>query len=575
MRRIALLLALVLVALPLAAHAQWSDDPLVNLAIADRPSEQVVPKIAATADGGCYVAWFDLASGNYDVYLQHLDAAGNALWAHNGILVSGHSQNSSLVDWDLIADSEGNAVVVFTDARAGSDLDVYAYRVSPAGAMLWGADGLTLSDNTDYEPSPRVTQAADGDFVFIWARLPDVGDGKLMMQRVAPDGTLRFAAGGIAVAGEAGESPGFCDLVPSGADGVIVCWIRDISSFLSPRHLWAERFDVTGASAWGAPVVVYDLVSLPIAYYPQLLPDAAGGAVLLWHRSLSNLYSSLVQRLDITGTELWAHQGVAVSTSSTHYHISPTFTFDAATGATTVFWDERNTAQSQWGIAGQRFDAAGARLWGDGGRIFLPTDTLYKYALRALPAAGGALLFWIDEPGGFGSDRIRGVRVDEDGNYLWGPDPIGVATLPSGKSRLPVAGAPDGTALLIWEDDRGGTVDVYGQNVRPDGTLGGDLTAVPGGAPAAAALLGAYPNPFNPATTLRVELPAAGRVRVSILDLQGRRVRTLHAGLLPAGPSAMVWDGRDDAGRALPSALYLARVETPAGTATGKLLLLK
>ncbi|MCB1163598.1 hypothetical protein KDL67_13015, partial [bacterium] len=88
MRRIALLLALVLVALPLAAHAQWSDDPLVNLAIADRPSEQVVPKIAATADGGCYVAWFDLASGNYDVYLQHLDAAGNALWAHNGILVS-------------------------------------------------------------------------------------------------------------------------------------------------------------------------------------------------------------------------------------------------------------------------------------------------------------------------------------------------------------------------------------------------------------------------------------------------------------------------------------------------------
>ena len=64
MRRIALLLALVLVALPLAAHAQWSDDPLVNLAIADRPSEQVVPKIAATADGGCYVAWFDLASGN-------------------------------------------------------------------------------------------------------------------------------------------------------------------------------------------------------------------------------------------------------------------------------------------------------------------------------------------------------------------------------------------------------------------------------------------------------------------------------------------------------------------------------
>ncbi len=175
-----------------AAIARWPADPALNLAIADRPAEQVVPKIAGTHDGGCYVSWFDLASGNYDVYLQLLDSAGVESWEHNGILVSDHTQLSSLVDWDLIADSQGNAVLVSTDARDGNDLDVFAYKVSPAGDQLWGADGVAISANDDYEPSPIVAEESDGDFVIVWPRLPDGSDGSLMMQRLSPEGVARF-----------------------------------------------------------------------------------------------------------------------------------------------------------------------------------------------------------------------------------------------------------------------------------------------------------------------------------------------------------------------------------------------
>ena len=565
---------LVLAVLPAAALAVWSADPQVNLAIADRPNDQVVPKIAARADGGCYVGWFDLASGNYDVYLQRLDAAGNEQWAHNGILVSDHTQDTWITDWDLIADSEGGAVLVFSDIRAGGDLDVYAYRFSPAGDPLWGADGIPISVDADFDPTPRVTETADGDFVVVWGKSSDTADGKIMMQRIAPDGTLRFAAGALAVAGEAGEDPGFPALVPAGAADVIVCWVRDISTYMSPRHLRAERFDASGASAWDGPVVVYDETVLPIAYQPEILPDGAGGAILLWHRYLGGVYNSAVQRLDAAGNELWPHQGLVVSTLAGMYHISPTFSFDGDSGDTYVFWDERNTAQSAWGIGGQRFDATGNRLWGASGRIFLPTSSLYLWALRALPAAGGALLFWIDEPGGYGADRVRGFRVDDMGNWLWGTEPVGVATLLSGKSRLPVAAAPDGTALLIWEDDRGGTVDVYGQNVRPDGTLGGDLTAAPA-LPAPAATLSAWPNPFNPSTALRLSLAAPGRARLSIHDAQGRELRLLLDAELPAGAREFIWDGRDNWGRSLPSAVYFARLSTPAGALADKLILIK
>ena len=67
------------------------------------------------------------------------------------------------------------------------------------------------------------------------------------------------------------------------------------------------------------------------------------------------------------------------------------------------------------------------------------------------------------------------------------------------------------------------------------------------------------PNPFNPRTTFRLNLPAAESVRLAIYDIQGRLVRTLVDGVMPAGAQLIDWDGSDDAGRALVSGVYIAR----------------
>ncbi|MCW9065815.1 MAG: hypothetical protein OQJ78_05910, partial [Ignavibacteriaceae bacterium] len=55
------------------AFTQWSTDPNTNLKICDVTGEQVLPKISLTSDGGCYIAWFDTRTSNYNVYLQRLD----------------------------------------------------------------------------------------------------------------------------------------------------------------------------------------------------------------------------------------------------------------------------------------------------------------------------------------------------------------------------------------------------------------------------------------------------------------------------------------------------------------------
>jgi subtilisin family serine protease len=83
------------------------------------------------------------------------------------------------------------------------------------------------------------------------------------------------------------------------------------------------------------------------------------------------------------------------------------------------------------------------------------------------------------------------------------------------------------------------------------------------------------PNPFNPSTLIRYELPVAGQVQVDILDLKGRRIVVLHEGLQTAGSQELRWDGRDASGRQVASGIYLVRVREDGREAGRKVTLLK
>jgi len=85
-------------------------------------------------------------------------------------------------------------------------------------------------------------------------------------------------------------------------------------------------------------------------------------------------------------------------------------------------------------------------------------------------------------------------------------------------------------------------------------------------------MLGNYPNPFNPATEVRFELDTGGPVRLSIHDLAGHTLRETAWQAAP-GAQGWLWNGRDDAGRELPSGVYLYRVITREGTGAGRMTL--
>ena len=83
------------------------------------------------------------------------------------------------------------------------------------------------------------------------------------------------------------------------------------------------------------------------------------------------------------------------------------------------------------------------------------------------------------------------------------------------------------------------------------------------------------PNPFNPVTTIPYSIAEAGPVTLSVYNLQGQLVRTLAQEIAQPGEHHAVWDGRDFAGRAAASGVYLCRLVAPEGVRTMRMTLVK
>ncbi len=84
-----------------------------------------------------------------------------------------------------------------------------------------------------------------------------------------------------------------------------------------------------------------------------------------------------------------------------------------------------------------------------------------------------------------------------------------------------------------------------------------------------------YPNPFNPKTTLRYELPDQTHVNLVIYDILGREVKVLVNGIQPSGYHQTIWDGRDHSGKSVSAGMYFYRIQAGSFSKVQKMVLLK
>ena len=93
--------------------------------------------------------------------------------------------------------------------------------------------------------------------------------------------------------------------------------------------------------------------------------------------------------------------------------------------------------------------------------------------------------------------------------------------------------------------------------------------------PTAFALADNFPNPFNPATTIKYALPQAADVELTVYNVVGQPVRTLVAEHQSAGRYVVEWDATDDSGHSLSSGMYLYHLQAGEFREVKKMLLLK
>ncbi|MCB9286487.1 MAG: T9SS type A sorting domain-containing protein [Lewinellaceae bacterium] len=102
-----------------------------------------------------------------------------------------------------------------------------------------------------------------------------------------------------------------------------------------------------------------------------------------------------------------------------------------------------------------------------------------------------------------------------------------------------------------------------------------DLTTEPNAGQKDILMLEASPNPFANDVSLQIDLPEAGKVNLSIFNLQGQRVITLIDRTLDTGQHRMEWDGYSQAGKALPAGVYLVQLQTENDLINLQLVLMK
>jgi hypothetical protein len=84
-----------------------------------------------------------------------------------------------------------------------------------------------------------------------------------------------------------------------------------------------------------------------------------------------------------------------------------------------------------------------------------------------------------------------------------------------------------------------------------------------------------YPNPFNPTTTIRFDLPKPADVKLEVYNLLGQRMATLINGYQLAGNHTVTWNGKGDEGEDMATGLYLMKLTAGNQILTRKMFLIR
>jgi len=457
--------AVLLIITAWPAAAQWEQNPILGTRVCTEVNRQDKVTIAQDGSGGALLAWVDERSSTFadDIYVQRLDNSGFELWAADGVVVC-NTPTTNCDNPRALSDGAGGAFIVWEDFRV--NIEIYIQRVDSNGNMLWAANGVNITSHSAQQRAPRVISDGTGGVIVLWRDYRTFSHWDLYAQRVDGLGNTLWAAGGVPVclALQHQENP---MAIPDGSGGMIAVWedYRTVTSW----DIYAQRIDTTGAPVWtvdGIPVST----AINHQVDPVLVSDGAGGAIIAWDDQRNGSpWIVHAQRIDSTGSPVWTPDGIPLS-AAPNFQLDPAITTDGAGGAI-IAWTDVNTGNHD--ILAQRLDGSGTALWAvDGTPVCTEPDDQNGTPQIVASGAGGAIITWQDHRNSPVFDQY-GQRLDGSGALLWAASGVPFSAA-YGYQEMPAitSDGADG-AILAWTDRISSDRDLYAQRIDSDGIQGG------------------------------------------------------------------------------------------------------
>ena len=540
-----------------APLAQWQPD---GAPVCTESHEQLYASIVADGTGGAIVTWSDFRSGtHYDIFAQRLDASGVPQWTVDGVALC-TAANDQIAP-TIMADGTGGAIITWNDRRSGNN-DIFAQRVNAAGTTLWTANGVALCIAANDQSSPKLVSDGAGGAIVAWdddrtgGFSPDV-----YVQRVNAAGVAQWAPNGVVLVLQGNDQWGSA-IDSDGAGGAVVTW-HDYR-FGTNYDIFAQRVSASGTPLWTVDGVAICIEEIDQSF-PTIASDGSGGAFVTWADPRDGDLDIYGQRVNAAGATQWTVDGIGLCTAAGGQS-GPALVEDGAGGVIITWNDSRNGAAD---IYVQRVNAAGAALWAPDGVELCAASNHQTTSTLVDDGAGGAIVAWQDFRSGVAD--IYAQRVSASGAPQWADDGVAVCAASGIQSAPAISPGGVGVAFVTWYDYREPSdADIYAQRVVDPPTVAGDSPPL-----VAVTVLPNYPNPFTSTTELEIGIVKASAIEIDVFDVAGRKVRTQTFAQRSAGWRKLVFDGRDEMGRLLPSGVYFYRVRASGTAVVRKMVIVR
>ena len=373
---------------------QWGVNGVPVCAVDGR---QWFPSAIADGNGGIIVTWADNRSEEGDdVYAQWLNGSGDPQWTVGGVILAEPGVQSIPT---IVSDGASGAIISWYDFRNGI-ADIYAQRVSEAGAMMWTTNGGAVCTATGSQSSPWTVADNGGGAIIVWTDFRSPSNGDIYAQRLNAAGAPQWTPDGIAVCSASGNQSQ-CVATSDGAGGATVAWVDPRSYSLTRQDVYAQRLNPSGAAMWATNGVVV-CASAQIQFELSVTNDGNGGAVVTWADARDDVngyvYDIYAQRINAAGSSVWSSNGVAVCKAPDGQY-EPRIVADGAGGVVVTWQDSRSHESSdvyalRLGLSGQLPSEVGStpsisplRLSPNTPNPFSQTTSLDLYSAKAFDGA--------------------------------------------------------------------------------------------------------------------------------------------------------------------------------------------